>query len=185
MKRLKEKDERRSTKEDKENPLLHPRAREAGFRYADFGPRCQYALDRLWDRGILNNDVWLAAGKLGMTKREVAGWLVYLDDTGYQLRWGPINFRTFRRSLRMWHKVAVERGENYEDETPKPDAPSKTRRMAALAAKPESWALCHERCKWANVGAGCAKGVRVPPDHAERPIPPEECPCFAERKAGE
>ncbi|MBR1920666.1 MAG: hypothetical protein IJ829_01525 [Kiritimatiellae bacterium] len=188
MDQLKEKEEKRSKREVKENLLLQRRAREAGFRYADFGPRCQFALDQLWGRGILNNDIWRTAGKLGMTKREVADWLLYLDDTGYVLGDGrPLTRLNFRRPMRMWHKVAVREGETGEAEAERSAAePSPKRsRALALAEKPESWALCRERCKWAREGAGCAKGVKVPPDHAERPIPPEECPCFAERKAND
>ena len=130
-----------------------------------------------------------AAVKIGSTANEVNAWLAFMDESGWTFKDGStVNWRNFRRSLRMWHKIE----ERMKSERGKSDAvhDRETRQFdtktATLVKKAKSdstlWALCRESC--ANCGEhGCRRGVLVPPDHQlPRPCRPEECPKFTERK---
>ena len=144
------------------------------------------------------------ARRFGYDVALVDKWIAYEEEQDWRFSTGtPVTALNFRRPLRMFMLVereiaarqarrAANRAEHRATQEEREQERLRERqrvlaedRREKIAAKPESWALCRERCKWAREGAGCSKGVRVPPDHAERPIPPEECPCFAERKAND
>lgn len=83
--------------------------------------------------------------------------------------------QNWRPTLKAWYNRAKPEEldrmrEEYERRTREQQPP-------ADAGKPEYWILCRERC--ANCkGAGCAKGVKTPPDRQDPARPPEECPRF-------
>ena len=184
MNHLKEREKKKNQKEqEKENHHHHPaRAREV-------------FIDRIVDnstayaRGITRKDLAAAAEKIGASADEVNAWLAFMDEAGWIFKdCDKVNYKNFRRSLRMWHKteerMKSERGESdavHDRETRQFDT-----KTAALVKKAKSdstlWALCRESC--ANCGKhGCTRGVLVPPDRQlPRPCRPEECPKFTERK---
>ena len=97
-------------------------------------------------------------------------WHDYAERRGVAAlrRWGDIISE--RRDLRS--KGGFLTAKCKGGELPPPPPPPKVRCFTA-----EDWELCRERC--ANCGeTGCRAGVKVPPDKAEPPRPPEDCPHF-------
>ena len=188
MKHLKEMKEKKNQKEiSKENQQQPPRMRE------DF-------VDKIVDnsaayaRGITRKTLAEAAAKIGATVDEVNAWQAYMDESLWTFKDGSkVNWRNFRRSLRMWHKVEVNmRRDRLRREAARKawatrfdsttEIAKKSAEIAHQAGKdPSLWALCRERCALASA-CGCKRGVRVPPDRQlPRPHRPEECPHFTER----
>ena len=98
-------------------------------------------------------------------------------------------WRNFRRSLRMWHEVEVRSNARCQRRAPSAERAEvlrkaadaeRQRKMFEDAAKPESWALCRERCAFAEA-CGCAKKHTIPPQLRPHQIPPEECPDFVKK----
>ena len=144
--------------------------------------------------GIICSDLKFSAEKMGMTAEEVNAWLKYMDEVDWTFTTGDkVNYRNFRRSLRMWHKteetIRAERKAAIEvrEGCPLPSKDLAAKKMVEIAEQaktdPSMWALCRERC--ANAcECGCRRGFRIPPDrHLPRPYTPEECPKF--KKGGE
>ena len=100
MKHLKEMKEKKNQKEiSKENQQQPPRMRE------DF-------VDKIVDnsaayaRGITRKALAEAAAKIGATVDEVNAWQAYMDESLWTFKDGSkVNWRNFRRSLRMWHMI--------------------------------------------------------------------------------
>ena len=91
--------------------------------------------------------------------------------------------------MRMWRvvdeRLAAEKGRgrgSAGDANAKENEYERIKRLEALrrvemAAKPESWELCGERCAMYRKGM-CSMGRKIPPQLRERPVAPEECPQF-------
>ena len=182
MEQLKEKrEEKRTRKEEiRENHHHHPRARVVTV---DEIVECNGA----YDRGISRRMLCDAAAKIGMPAEEVNEWLNYMEEVGWEFYDGkPVHNLNFRRSLRMWHKmkplVKLERKPLVEvaelNRREKEKEAEAKRKREAIAANPKSWILCQERCANYIPGQGCKCGVKIPPAHQERQIPPEDCPNF-------
>ena len=101
-------------------------------------------------------------------------------------------WRNFRRSLRMWHEVEVRINARCQRRTTSAERAEELRRaadaerlkkMCEEAKKPDAWALCRERCAFAEA-CGCAKKHTIPPQLRPHLIPPEECADFAARVKG-
>lgn len=146
--------------------------------------------------------VFNAALRIGMPLQEAEAWIRYMDDVGWCFKNGnPVNARNFRRPLRLWHvmegQLAEKRlesrraspaarleAERQECERRNAIAKADAVRKASLSV--EAWTLCAERC--ANYLPTsldgkpipvCGRGVMIPPQMQDRPIPPEQCPRFA------
>jgi len=140
--------------------------------------------------GIIRSDLKFSAEKMGMTAEEVNAWITYMEDVDWTFSDGDrVNYRNFRRSLRMWHKVEEKmRAKRIAESAGLASSNNVIRgKMVEIAEQaksdPSMWALCRERC--ANAcECGCRRGFRIPPDrHLPRPYTPEECPKF--KKGGE
>jgi hypothetical protein len=185
MNELKEKNERKNQRKTrKENQQQQPRAREVKQVAVEFNPNA-------WDRGITCTALKETAEKMGMPIEEVNDWQRYMDITGWVFGSGSrVHGGNFRRSLRMWHKVAErikkEEGEGSGIRPNAADLAEKQRhdKVVELIRKARTdaslWALCKERCWNVNKnGVGCCCGVEIPPDRdPERPLPPEQCYMF-------
>ena len=57
-------------------------------------------------RGITRKALAEAAAKIGATVDEVNAWQAYMDESLWTFKDGSkVNWRNFRRSLRMWHMI--------------------------------------------------------------------------------
>ena len=149
------------------------------------------------------------ADKLEMSRAERIEWLKYIDSVGWCYPTGrKVTVLNCQRSMRMWKMVAKrlidekrakENKSASKGNASRNDYEVQKEREAAkrveMAAKPENWELCLERCKHCLEGVSfsivtgekskycdCVRGFKVPPQLRERPIAPEECAGF-ERKA--
>lgn len=186
MLHLKEREKKKNQKEqEKENQQQH---RVCARARNDFAAEI-HVNSSAENNGISRRLIADAALKIGSTAAEVNAWLVFMDESGWMFKDGStVNWRNFRRSLRMWHKteerMQSERGEAAAVHDR--EARQFNTKTAALVKKAKSdstlWALCRESC--ANCGEhGCRRGVLIPPNHQlPRPCRPEECPKFTERK---
>lgn len=83
--------------------------------------------------------------------------------------------QNWRPTLKAWYNRA--KPEELDRMREEHERRTREQQPPADAGKPEYWILCRERC--ANCkGAGCAKGVKTPPDRQDPARPPEECPRF-------
>ena len=193
MTHLKENEEKRSRKEEREKQQQQRLATPSSVCPVDNSvdnPRLSAAWQHAWQRGILEADLAKCAALVGMSAAEVNDWLLYMESVDWKFSTGgKVTWRNFRRSLRMWHKIQERidekksrREENRRVHREQRRDEAEQKRLAKLAAKPESWALCIERCAFARECGGCTRGVKVPPAHQPRPIPPEECEGFVRGK---
>ena len=136
-----------------------------------------------------------AARRIGMPSDEVRGWCEYMNQVGWRFATGGfVDGSNFRRSLRMWHKVAARELAPFRPsyssvsflraakETARENAQARLKaeaqkRRDELAATEEGWVLCAEECAHCD-GVGCACGIKIPPAHQSWPKPPRECPAF-------
>ena len=189
MSLLKENEEKRSRKEEREN-RLRLRARE-------LHDLCSVkALPSAFERGITSFDLMDAALKIDMSADEVMEWQKFMDSVGWIFATnGAVNWRNFRRSLRMWHIRELElsakadrRGNSAEREAEKRKAAEKAKEAERVkaAAKPEAWLLCHERCRYGLTCGKCGAAPRytIPPQLREHPIAPEECNGYEPKEGG-
>ena len=195
MNELKENEEKRSRKEERERQQQQQRLATPSSccpvdNSVDNNRRANL-LHHAWERGILRRELEAAAENIGMSASEVNDWLEYMENIGWRMSNGhPVNGLNFRRPLRMWHKVQERidereerRRQNRREHRAKQEEAERLRRMQKAAAKPESWALCRERCAFAEA-CGCAKKHTIPPQLRPHLIPPEECADFAARVKG-
>ena len=183
MSLLKENEEKRSRKEEREKQQQQHQQQQQRARD---GLKIDMLSSQALDRGMTHKDLVDAARVIGMSAREVNAWLKYMDSVGWAFSNGaPVTWRNYRRPLRMWHlterRMRIER--NCADSTTEEASAKKLEELRSAAAKPESWALCRERCAFAEA-CGCAKKHTIPPQLRPRPIPPEECADFAARVKG-
>ena len=185
MKEHKESEEKRSRKEEKEIHHHHPGDKPFAIDAVD-----KSLLREAWTHGIIRKDIIEAAGDMGICAAEVNCWLKYMHNVKWRLNSdNPVTWRNFRRSLRMWHEVEVRINARCQRRTTSAERAEELRRAANAnrlkkmcedAKKPESWALCQERCAFAEE-CGCAKKRLIPPQLRSHPIPPEECAEFEQR----
>jgi len=185
MNQLKENKEKKNQKEEtRENQQQHQPSGQVRIEDIVRNPTA-------WKRGISRLSLYAAANVIGMTADEVNAWQRYMDESGWTFRNGEaVNWRNFRRPLRMWHK----REEQIQEKRMRREANRKAlvdrndksrvlaRKAAELAVKARQdaamWALCQDRCANAE-GCGCRRGVRIPPDRqVPRQCQPEECPYY-------
>ncbi len=182
MNLLKENEEKRSRKEERENRLLRRTRELAEFDSVEVLPSA-------FERGITRRDLVNAAIQLEMSAAEVMAWQRYMDFNEWRSKDGlPVTGRGFRRPLRMWHLKQAEidarkerRGSSAEREAEKRKAAERAKEAerVKLAAEPGAWELCWQRCKHAKAGGGCAAKCPFPPTLAlPRPRPPEDCKGF-------
>lgn len=130
------------------------------------------------------------ADKVGLNRSQRIAWLKYIDSVGWCYPTGrKITELNCQRSMRMWRvvdeRLAAEKGRGRGSANgagAKENEYERIKRLEALrrvemAAKPESWELCGERCAMFLRGK-CSKGRKIPPQLRERPVAPEECPQF-------
>ena len=186
MNQLKEtREEKRTRKEERKENLLLQNARELLVDNSVDNAKTLDALHHAWERCILTKDLLDAARKIGMSAAELRAWLAYMEDVGWTLKGGDkVNSRNFRRPLRMWHVIGLDRAARHNRTLTKTEREAKRReeeakrKREAIAKDPKSWILCQERCANYIPGQGCKCGVKIPPAHQERQIPPEDCPHF-------
>ena len=194
MSLLKENEEKRSRKEERENQqqqqrLATPSSRCPVDNSVDKNRRANL-MHHACERGILRKDIEDAAKSIGMSATEVNDWLEYMETIGWRMSNGhPVNGCNFRRPLRMWHIVQMKiderqsrREQNRREHRIKQEEAERLRRLQKVAAKPEAWALCIERCANAKECGGCKCNVPYPPMlETPRSRPPEECAEFEQR----
>ena len=188
MKEHKESEEKRSRKEEKEMQQQQPAREPFPIDAVDNRLRRE-----AWAHGIIRKDLVEAAGDMGICAAEVNCWLKYMHNVNWKMKDGlPVTWRNFRRSLRMWHEVEVRINARCQRRTTSAERAEELRRaadaerlkkMCEEAKKPEAWALCRERCAFAEA-CGCAKKHMIPPQLRSHPIPPEECAEFAAKVEG-
>ena len=176
---------------------------ESGASYTNM-PRTDEMIQILWSMGV--------------DRQTATEWMLYRQNIGWRMKDGtPINRYNWRRSIRMFKirkaeidsdrewvqermanrkerrerrrlsnrreelQAAAERG----IEAQKREAEKKRR---AESSRPESWALCEERCALYRASKNengecrfCRAGYLVPPQLRERPVPPQECARFSGR----
>ena len=182
MERIKRNEKKREPEKEeiRETPPPPPRACELSVSLINKSSGA-------FERGISRERLCESAAIIGMSAAEVNQWQAYMDQIGWCFSNGqPLTWQTYRRSLRMWHimrpQVKMRRKALYdacdEEEREKKKQDAAARKLKALVSKPESWILCQERCANYIPGQGCKCGVKIPPAHQERQIPPEDCPHF-------
>ena len=185
-----EKAEKKKQEKSKENNNNNNRAREDVVVADDGGVRIA-AYSEAWRRGFttaLMND---CIQRAKLSAEQCKAWLDYMKDVGWAFSTGAaVTPKNCLRSMRMWKKVderlAAGNAGNGRgsagDANAKENEYERIKRLEALrrvemAAKPESWELCAERCAMFRKGK-CSMGRKIPPQLRERPVAPEECGQF-------
>ena len=189
MNELKENEEKRSRKEERENRRLQ-RARElAGFDSVE-------ALPSAVERGIGRRKLVSAALRIEMSAAEVMAWQKFMESVDWQFMTGAkVHGGNFLRSLRMWHVRQVEidarnerRGGSAEREAEKSKAAERAKEAERVkaAAEPGAWQLCRERCRYGLTCGACGAAPRytIPPQLREHPIAPEDCKGYEPKEGG-
>ena len=145
------------------------------------------AYSRAWDLGFNTRLLEAAAKKIGMSRDELDGWIIFMDQVDWLFTNGKaITPNNFLRSLRMWHKMEPKLREKVRRiKQPEFDYEAQERRAEAkrkaLSLMPGAWELCDERC--ANFSGARCPHYNIPPQLRERPVPPEECPGYSRKEA--
>ena len=184
-----EKAEKKKQEKSKENNNNNNRAREDVVVADDGGVRIA-AYSEAWRRGFttaLMND---CIQRAKLSAEQCKAWLDYMKEVGWVFSTGAtVTPKNCLRSMRMWKKVDERlaagngRGRGCAGGADaKENEYERIKRLEALkrvemAAKPESWELCGERCAMFREGK-CSMGRKIPPQLRERPVAPEECGQF-------
>ena len=118
----------------------------------------------------------VAESAMGVPRWYAEWWYVEMSARDWRNTNGSlVGNQNWRPTLKAWYNRAKpEELEKIRDEH---ERRTREQQPPANAGKPEYWILCRERC--ANCkGAGCAKGIKTPPDRQDPAYPPEECPRF-------
>ncbi len=187
MSTLKENEEKRSRKEERENRRLQ-RARVLALYDS------VVALPSAVERGIGRRKLVSAALRIEMSAAEVMDWQKFMESVDWQFMTGAqVHGGNFLRSLRMWHVRQVEidarrRGTSAEREAEKRKAiaAKKEAERVKAAAEPGAWQLCRERCRYGLMCGACGAAPRhaIPPQLREHPIPPEDCKGYEPKEGG-
>ena len=143
--------------------------------------------------GLTAGQIYEAADAIRMSRAEADAWINYMNQVDWAFYDGhEVTHRNFRRSLRMWHEIEVEKSHRRgnlaqaQEEGRERQRRAKESKRIEAAKQESAWALCAERCAKFQPGKGfkCLCGHALPPDLRERPCPPEECDGFTPNENG-